>query len=100
MRDTKGFAAGSARGFLGRLALWTVASSAVLALGIFHPLLSSVALAALIAALLVPPALLALLLRAVQFRDRHAYFRLVRPSSAQAFPPAALGNSSGGRNVS
>jgi hypothetical protein len=92
MRDTKGF--------VGRLVLGTIASGSILALGIFRPVLAGVGLAALVAALLVPPALLALLLRAVQFRDRHAYFRLVRPSSAQAFPPTALGNSSGGRNVS
>jgi hypothetical protein len=92
MRDTKGF--------VGRLALGTIAGSAILALGISRPLLAGLGLAAVVAALLVPAALLALLLRAVQFRDRHAYFRLVRPSSAQAFPPAALGNSSGGRNVS
>jgi hypothetical protein len=92
MRDTKGF--------VGRLVLGTIASSAILAFGIFRPVLTGLGLAALVVALLVPPSLLALLLRAVQFRDRHAYFRLVRPSTAQAFPPAALGNSSGGRNVS
>jgi len=92
MRDTNG----SWRG----VAVGIISVGAIVALGIFHPVLIGLAVAALLAALLAPPALLALLLRVVQFRDRHAYFRLVRPSSPQAFPPAAFGNSSGGRNVS
>ena len=88
MRDIKGLVVGT--GVVG----------AVVALGIFHPWLAGVTVLALFAALLVPPTLLALLLRAVKFRDRNAYFRLVRPGLSQAFPPAAFGNSSGGRNVS
>lgn len=74
--------------------------AAVVALGINHLATVGFAALALIAALLLPPALLALLLRVIKIRDRHAYFRLARPALAQAFPPAAFGNSSGGRNVS
>jgi len=88
MRDIKG------------LVIGTGAVGAIVALGIFRPWLAGVTVLALFAALLVPPTLLALLLRVVKFRDRHAYFRLVRPALSQAFPPAAFGNSSGGRNVS
>lgn len=92
MRDTRGL---SVPGVLG-----AVAGASVVALGIFHPAAVAAVVLASIAALLLPPALLALLLRVVKFRDRHAYFRLARPALIQAFPPAAFGNSSGGRNVS
>ena len=77
-----------------------VVGVAVLAWGIAHPVATAAVALGMTAALLLPPALLALLLRVVKFRDRHAYFRLARPSLVQAFPPAAFGNSSGGRNVS
>ena len=92
MRDTKGIGV--------RRAPAVGAGAASVALGIFHPAAVAGTALALIAALLSPPALLALLLRVVKFRDRHAYFRLARPALVQAFPPAAFGNSSGGRNVS
>ena len=92
MRDTKGVP-------------WTRALAAalgagVIALGVFHPVAVAATLLATLAALLLPAVSLAALLRVVKFRDRHAYFRLVRPAVIQAFPPAAFGNSSGGRNVS
>ena len=92
MRDTKGIVV--------RRAPAVVAGAAIVALGILHPAAVAGTALALIVALLSPPALLALLLRTVKFRDRHAYFRLGRPALVQAFPPAAFGNSSGGRNVS
>jgi len=77
----------------------TAAIAALAALAVHHPWLAGGAVA-ILTALLVPPALLGLLLRVVKLRDRHAYFRLVRPVPSQAFPPAAFGNSRGGRNVS
>jgi len=92
MRDTKRNVVRGASALVG--------GAAVMALGILHPAAVAGTALALLAALLSPPALLALLLRAVKFRDRHAYFRLARPALVQAFPPAAFGNSSGGRNVS
>ena len=92
MRDIKGIVI---RGVVGMSV-----GAAMLAMGINHLALVSFTALALIAALLLPPALLALLLRVIKIRDRHAYFRLARPALAQAFPPAAFGNSSGGRNVS
>ena len=98
MRDTNGFGENAA-GTIVRGA----AASVIVALALFlavHSWLAGLAIAALLVALLVPPALLGLLLRVVKFRDRHAHFRLVRPAPSQAFPPAAFGNSSGGRNVS
>lgn len=94
-----------ANGVVRRIALAAVVAGAVTTLTVLHPLWAGVAVAALVASLLVPPTLLALLLRVIKVRDRHAYFRLARPAllrafPAQAFPPTALGNSSGGRNVS
>jgi|GEM_PF-4789811 len=88
-----------ASGFLARTLAATAALGALAALAVLHPWLAGGAVAAL-AALLLPPALLGLLLRVVKLRDRHASFRLVRPAASQAFPPAAFRNSSGGRNVS
>jgi uncharacterized membrane protein YdfJ with MMPL/SSD domain len=92
MRDIKELVVG------GVLGVGLVA--AIAALGIAHPLLAGVAVLASLASLLLPPVLLALLLRRVKLRERHAYFRMARPARSQTFPPAAFGNSSGGRNVS
>ena len=87
-------------GSRGRGAVAIVAGAALTTLGVLHPWWATAAMAILVGSLLVPPTLLALLLRVVKVRDRHASFRLARPLSGQAFPPAAFGNSSGGRNVS
>lgn len=99
MRDTNGFL-GKHAGAIVRRAMASVIVALALVAAVLHPWLAGLAIAALLVALLVPPALLGLLLRVVKFRDRHAHFRLVRPAASQAFPPAAFGNSSGGRNVS
>jgi len=99
MRDTNGFL-GKQAGTIARGAMASVIVALAVVPALLHPWLAGLAIAALLVALLVPPALLGLLLRAVKIRDRHAHFRLVRPAPSQAFPPAAFGNSSGGRNVS
>jgi hypothetical protein len=92
MRHTSGYVIRAVGG--------TAIAGAILAGGLFHPWVVGLSGFVLVAALLLPPALLALLLRTVKIRDRHASFRLARPAPPQAFPPAAFGNSSGGRNVS
>lgn len=81
MRDEKGF--------LVRAVLGTAISGAIVALTIFHPLLAGTTVVALLLSLLLPPVLLALLLRAVKFRDRYATFRLV-PGADSGFSAGGL----------
>src|SRR3569833_3140685 len=99
MRDTNRVLRKHA-GAIARRAMANVIVALALVAAVLHPWLAGLAIAALLVALLVPPARLGLLLRVVMSRDRHAHFRLVRLAPSQAFPPAAFGNSSGGRNVS
>ena len=81
------------------LALPALLGAAIVSLGIGAPRLL-VVLSLLVALVLAPAVLLALVLRTIKLKDRHAYLRMTRPSFDQALFPAAFGNSSGGRNAS
>ncbi|HEY4183478.1 MAG TPA: hypothetical protein VGP07_00350 [Polyangia bacterium] len=81
------------------LALPALLGTAIVSLWIGAPRLL-VALSLLAALVLSPAVVLALVLRTIKLKDRHAYLRMARPRFDQALFPAAFGNSSGGRNVS
>jgi hypothetical protein len=87
--------------------LFAGVGAAIVLLGLFEPRVFlrvfrglAVGLSVLTVLALLPPLVLAIVLRTIKLRDRHAYIRMVPPSRGHALSPAAFGNSNGGRNVS